>query len=271
MAECDTKPAAPSAEYCEFVAFSLLDVFIDLLAEEERKGKGPITVQHARALVQAMKTGERDKAIPFLEMCSACLRQHEQDIWDRARRRPFDRVLVKRFSHLLPVEGGLDRGEGVVSRRALPGLFMAVEMMVGPQLFEQCQQACRALVEARRKKHGGSLNWQEIYDDPRAGELLSDAMAVMTPHFHDFEKRFEWLDDVINSHLAPAEDYAFEGEAVVNWTLDRHALAELLKALFKPLSLQLADAAGRNRITQRYGERTTTALEHLTARLNAVG
>lgn len=83
--------------------------------------------------------------------------QHEKELWDQTRRRPFGRMRVKRFSHLFPSEGDLVSGSEYLSRRVLPGFFTAIEMMIGPEMFEKRQLACNALVKDRKNKLGNSF------------------------------------------------------------------------------------------------------------------
>ncbi len=197
--------------------------------------------------------------------------QHEKELWDQTRRRPFDRMLVKRFSHLFPSEGELKSGDNHLSRRILPGFFMAMEMMAGKELFEQCQTACKALVNERRKELAEDFLWRDFYHDETANELVNDAFAVVVPHFADFVKRSGWLINLINSHLAPWEDYSFEGDAVKDWQMNEVSLHLLLEALFHTFRERLATSNGREMIVQRYGIKASRALEDVLAKIETGG
>ncbi len=195
------------------------------------------------------------------------LKEHEKELWDQTRKRPFDRMLVQRFSHLFPPKGELTIGDDHLSRRILPGLFMAIQMMTGPELFEQCQQACKALVKGQKKTLGDDFLWRDFYQDKDPNELVNDAFAVIVPHFSDFKKRCHWLQDLINSHLALPEDYAFEGDGVTEWQMDEASLHRLLNALFAPFKEKLATTEGRDMIVQRYGIKASRSLEDVLANL----
>ena len=196
-----------------------------------------------------------------------CMRQHEKDIWDETRKRPFDRLLVKQFSRLFPAEGEMDNESVVISRRILPGFFLAVEMMAGKELFDQCQSACKGIVKSLKKEVGADFHWQIIYEDKNASELINDLLTVISIHFADFEKRAEWLRDLINSHLAPPEDYAFEGEHIKDWSLDRVGTMVFLRELFAPLEEMLADTESRRHIEERYGLMACQTIEELLGNL----
>jgi len=195
--------------------------------------------------------------------------QHEKELWDQTRKRPFDRMLVKRFSHLFPSEGELGKEENQLSRRILPGFFTAMEMMAGRELFEQCQMACKTLVKLRKKEQGQDFLWRDFYDEDTPNELVNDAFAVIVPHFSDFEKRSKWLINLINTHLAPSDDYAFEGDTVSEWHMDEASLHLLLNSLFATFRERLATTAGREIVVQRYGIKASRALEDVLSSIEA--
>jgi len=76
-----------------------------------------------------------------------------------------------------------------------------------------------------------------------------------------------WLDDLINSHLSPAEDYAFEGSAVADWQLQEDDLPELMKALFSDFYKRLSEDGGHHRLDERYGMKTRQSIEKLLTKL----
>ena len=194
--------------------------------------------------------------------------QHEKELWDQTRKRPFDRMLVKRFSYLFPSEGDLVIGDDHLSRRILPGFFTAMEMMAGRELFEQCQQVCKALVNDRKKEMGTNFLWRDFYEEETPNELVNDAFAVIVPHFANFEKRCHWLMDLINSHLAPPDDYAFEGESVREWHMNEKAMFLMLNALFASFREDLGTTEGREKIVQRYGIKASRAMEDVLSNLD---
>jgi len=195
------------------------------------------------------------------------LLQHERELWDQTRRRPFERLLVARFSNLFPHEGELDSGSGFVSRRILPGFFMAIEMMAGQELFEKCHRACKNLAKTRKEEQGSSFLWRDFYVDKEANVLVDDTLAVIVPHFADFDKRFRWLRNLMNGHLAAPDDFAFEGDIIAQWQMDDKTLLRMLQSLFSVFYQRLSEDGGREKVVQRYGEKfcadLQTVLGHL--------
>jgi hypothetical protein len=86
-------------------------------------------------------------------------------------------------------------------------------------------------------------------------------MVVIAWGFKDFDKRLDWMVEIINANLAPPEDYAFEGEGVETWRLGRAGLIAILGALFIDFPEQLTNEELRRHFLQRYGEDASAAVE----------
>jgi hypothetical protein len=246
-------------EVCESVLIDALNNLIEHIAAN------PQDPRAAGAAFMA-KEGEGYRA-ELRDHIRQSIIQHEKELWDQTRKRPFDRMLVKRFAHLFPAEGELIEGDQHLSRRILPGFFTALEMMTGKELFNQCQHACKGLIKQQKKELGDKFLWRDFYDDDAPNELVNDTFAVIVPHFSDFNKRSKWMLNLINTHLAPAEDYAFEGEAVTGWQMDEDTLKLLLKALFSDFHDRLESTEGREMIVKRYGVTASRALEDVLTKL----
>jgi hypothetical protein len=266
--ESKASPQIDEREACEKVLMDALSGLMDsLVASAAAKGDAG-SAEDLRAAGSKYLAGDGEAYRKELrDHIQQSIVQHEKELWDQTRKRPFDRMLVKRFSHLFPSEGELTSGDDHLSRRILPGFFTAIEMMTGPELFEQCQLACKALVRERKEVHGETFLWRDFYNEETPNELVNDAFAVIVPHFTNFEKRSHWLLDLINSHLAPPEDYAFEGASVKDWQMDDTGLHLLLNALFSDFRDNLSTPNGREAIVERYGLKASRALEDVIANL----
>ncbi|MBT7357071.1 MAG: hypothetical protein HN809_11790 [Rhodospirillaceae bacterium] len=255
-------------DVCESILASAMDSIVERLASTAEERQGAISADDIRTVGKAYIDSEGVASRESLrEHIHLSLIQHEQELWNQTRRRPFDRLLVKRFSHLFPHEGELDTNKSLLSRRALPGFFMAIEMMTSADLFEQCQQACKGLLKTRREELGDKFLWRDFYDDSDAMDLVNDIIVVIVHHFDDFDKRMHWLHDLINSHLSPPDDYAFEGTAIAEWHLLEEDVPELMKALFSDFLKRLGEEGGHHQLDERYGMKARQSIEKLLTNL----
>jgi hypothetical protein len=142
----------------------------------------------------------------------------------------------------------------------LPGFNLAVDKMIGPALYEQCQRKSQAILERHRQNSGG-YSWPAIHADPQAVALAHDVLMVVAHYFAHFERRRDWFMALVNSNLSPVAADAPD----VHWQLSEFGFAELMRALFGALKAELArDAAGLQR---RYGEQTVEMVEGFLRRL----
>lgn len=253
-AEFDTKagPAGPKA--CEAIAETMIGHFATRLEIEAKKAGGALTAAQIRALAEAFLAGEHQRfATVFRRSYDQCSATREARQWDSARRRPFDRMLMKTFAHLFPPRNGDDGGQGVLSRRLIPGLTLAVDKMIGPMLVEQCQRKSQAILD-RHRQSNGAYDWAGVHADAEARALVNDVLVAIAHYFNNFHKRRDWFLDLVNSHLAPAQP----GAADEHWQLSRHGFAELMHALFADLRGQGKSAP--DRLRKRYGDHTAEAL-----------
>lgn len=255
---------------CERIAAAVIDMFADkLMMEAKESGKRGLDAQRVAEIARDFKRDDKDACLmPLRKIAEAWVTEIERDHWNQARKRPFERAMVQRFSHLFPPTESLDH-PGAVSRRALPGLLRAFEMMAGAEFLGQCQAAGRAIFKDLKKEQGGALSWEDFYGDPRANDLVDDLLAIVAWGFKNPIERLEWMRATINGHLAPPEDYAFEGDAVDTWTLERDGLMEMLRGLFQDFRQKLASPESRREVERRYGQRANAAIAALLAFLFA--
>ena len=270
MAEESTKTEPTGVYQCEGLAFAILHAFAERLTGEAERTDGVISADRIQALVRTFGAEEAEHfRANFRSRLEEFLTRREKEFWDQNRKRPFDRVLVKRFAHLLAPEGGLGT-EGPLSRRLLPGFFQAMEKLAGPELFSQCQRACKGILRAKREEPGADAGdlYDELYDSEEANGLVDDVLMVVASHFAEFDRRVDWLLDLINGHLGIPEDYEFEGPAVYTWQLERQGLLDLLGGLFASIREKMASEPGRHQIQERYGQKARGIIETLLVHLD---
>ena len=163
---------------------------------------------------------------------------------------------MKRFAHLFPPRRGDDGGAGILSRRMIPGFNLAVDKMIGPTLYEQCQRKSQAILD-RNRPGGGALDWNRIYADSEANALANDVLVVVAHSFANFAHRRTWFLDLVNSHLSSDGD--------PHWRLTDSGFAELMHALFA--DLRAAMLSTPKAVRARYGDHTFDALREFFRRL----
>lgn len=260
------------ADASDDLARLLLDQFSFKIRAAAESSKNGLSAKDIEGLIDDFMEKGKDKTlVAFQQRFEEILREHERDIWDRTRTRPFERVLIQRFCHLFPAEGQLDESKGHISRRLIPGFLKTVEQMVGYEQCERFRRDCKDLIQRLKSDEGDSFRWHEIYENTTANALVDEALAATALTFDAFEKRVTWLLFTINAQLVTAEYYAFEGETVETWKLDRDGLLLMLEALYAPLAKQTRTDAGRTMVERRYGMRSAAAIEHLLMRLEGEG
>lgn len=259
--EAETGP-----DVCRSMAHATLDAFIDVLAHANTIG-GPFSIEVIREHAAQFKQGRHSNAyIPRFDECQSI---RDQEIWDKTRRQPFDRLMVMRFSHLFPPEGGLTNDHDFVSRRVLPGLFMALEKMAGEEQFDACRLACKSALTDEENRQGGRMRWSDFYLNESANELVDDLLMSMLPHFANLHKRAIWMGDMINHELLRFDDYAFECPTAQTWTLDHHGTLSLLRALYSRFQVKMNMQSGRTALLERYGAANVHNLHGLLKDLQA--
>lgn len=243
-------PARQSEALAETVMSSILD---RLTAEAERKG-GMLSVDDLHGLDQEFKKKTQALQKVFQASFDEYVQAREQSVWDKEREFPFGRLLVRQFAATFVGKKGKSLKEGAVSRRVIPGFFVATNMMLGPESVEGAQQQCRGIVDRLRAKKGDVFGWNDFYDDEDAREVLLDSLMAIAPFFEQPDKRMFWMIDVINSHLDPTEPESMEGEEAEHWVLDEHGLRTVLTHLFKALRDALANPSSRSALAQRHGD-----------------
>ncbi len=104
---------------CQTIATKAIDLFVDRLSEEAKPGedgKG-LDSNDITGLALAFKDDEEGLLNHLQPLADGWLGDIERELWDQTRKRPFERLLVKRFSHIFPPAASLD-SPATVSRRA---------------------------------------------------------------------------------------------------------------------------------------------------------
>jgi hypothetical protein len=241
------------------LAATVVNSFCERLVAEASRHDGVLTLQDIEALNEEFAQKTDALQAVFEKSFEDYVRARERAALQQARNYPFDRVLVSKFERLFAKDKGL--GLGKLSRRMLPGFFMAMNKMLGPELIETYQERCRRIVQRIRQGRSDEFNWEEVYADRDAKALVLEAEVTIASYFEDVEKRSAWFMEVVNNNLAPAPGGA--PPHVASWELTRPAFLQFLRALLVDLKAELAASDGRTRITERYGIQTCLKLAEI--------
>lgn len=258
---------------CSDVAQGFLDDYTEKLIEMIENADHGLQVLDIRAFLNTYKASHADALNPVIRsQYQRCLTRCEQDIFDPAtRREPFKRVISTRIKNLFPTspagdddadddaDDDPDHVSGPVSRRILPGLFGALEKMVGRDLFSEGDQICTDLA-AELKRRDPFFLWEDLYASEQAQDAVDDLLMALLPHFSNPMKRMSWMVGVINADLASPHEYYFEGAKFQDWILDEGGMIHILRHLFRRLKHQLTDPERATEVTTKYGIANAHAL-----------
>ena len=248
---------------CQQLAQSILDDYTGRLiamAETSRQG---LSTDDIRNLLGQYKAQSllADQA-PFKTHFQRCVNRREQEVFDPNRRAPFKRAITMRFFDLFPPEGALVENGPYISRRVLPGLFLAFEKMVGSDPFAVGHTACMAVMEFSKTPEGIVI-WEDLYAHRAALDAVDALLMRLVQHFDNPMKRIMWMLNIINNDLADPLDFDFEGSANREWRLDERGLVNILRHLFRHLRHRLADEEQAQALIQNYGLQATRQLAAL--------
>ena len=239
---------------CESIAATMIGHFATRLELEAKKAGGALDADAIRATAERFLAEEHHRFAPvFQRAFDQCTETRETRKWETSRGHPFDRILTKRFGHLLLPRPGDDGGLGLVSRRIMPGFSLALDKMIGPAVYQQCQNKSREILD-RHKAAGGGTDWEAIYRDSEAAALVADVLVLVARNFTNFAHRRAWFIELVNNHLAPPTSDPLDS----HWRLTEYGFAELMRALFADLKKTLENRP--DSIKKRYGEATLVAL-----------
>ncbi|MDP6429623.1 MAG: hypothetical protein QGH73_09770 [Rhodospirillales bacterium] len=243
------------------LAQTVVSTFTDRLKLEAQRHGGYLTVSDISQLADEFDRKRAQLEQVFQQSFEQYVRARERSVFDHARAYPFDRLIVNTFEEMFLKERAKADAEDAVTRRFLPGFFLAMDMMIGKDMVEEFQEACRKIVTRLSAGKEQSFNWQMLYDDKAAQDLCLDALAAFAPYFDDWKKRRDWFLPLINGNLDAADD----------WELTPKGLGNLVGAMFSKLKAGLADPEIRAGLEKRHGRGPCAQLDLTLGRLAGAG
>lgn len=262
-----TKKRLPSPEeQTQELAQSVVTGFTDRLTQEAQAKGGSLTIADIQAMNKEFEEQTKDLKGVLDKSFEEYVTAREKASWSLSRKFPFDRMIVKTFSYMLEDDGRKLKASDSVSRRMLPGFFMALSMILGPDKLEGYQGKCRAVVKIVKKAYGDKFEWEDVYESDDARAILIDALIDIAHSFDDIEMRAEWFVDMINSHLPPPDDKTTQTEA--DWVMTMDGFKQFFKALMSDLNDALESEGGRLLVTHRHGVDETIELVEMLQGIN---
>lgn len=243
------------------MAKAVVASFVGSLTSRAEQRGGYLTVHDIEAMSDEFERQAEMLRDVFAEGLESFARNVGQQPRRHARGSAFHRLIVREFQHLLADGDALREDPDAVSRRMLPGFFLAVSMTVGSDSLIGFERRAEEIVDRLERQHGDAFTWDHAYADDEARDLVIDALVFMAQYFDRFDKRADWMLSVVNSHLTPVE----AGHPAADWTLTETGVRRVLKALFARLTRLLHDDLGRLRITRRHGAETVIRLSDIVA------
>ena len=249
-------PSSLSPERGRAIAETMVGSFLERMkAEAQRKG-GTLTLTDIEAL--DLEFEQKTAALQELleQSFQDYLRAHALGKRPERRHSPFDRLIVTPIEHLFPRRDPIPT-KPALSRRILPGFFMAVSMMIGADAIEDYRKKAKDIFDRIGAAATGDAGWKPFLADAGAQRLLADSLIGMAVHFANPDKRATWFMAVINNHLSPP--HAEPGIAST-WRLGRPAYERMIDALFSDLMATVGNAKAREALTRRFGPETCASI-----------
>lgn len=243
------EPATTPKAKSRAMAETFVESFCDRLIQAANKKGGVLTVNDLQAMSEEFHTKTVALQAVFERSFEDYVHARERASLAQKRNFPFDRVMVHTFEHLFAREDELT--ETSVSRRILPGFFMAMGKMLGPEVSESFQERCRKIVARLRDGREDEFGWDEVYSRPDVKELLIEAEIAIAGYFEDVPKRVAWFRTIVNNHLPPPAPDA--PPAAREWQLTDDGLRVFIRAILSDLKTELKSNEGRTRVTERHG------------------
>lgn len=213
--ETDTLVAAQSSEEAKLsvaVALRTLDVVEDILATMTTRSGRELGAADIREVFRSLRHS------PGL-LPSLLETKERPGLTFTWVRNPFSRALVTPFEHLLssPPEIPVS-DEHPLSRRFLPGFFVAFRLMIGSTPWEEAEARVKAIVT------------DEAVNDLMSHEGIRDEVFAMYAKalnkLENTDKHVSWLVRIINSRLSKLES---EYDSKDEWTFKLGHLQQIFR------------------------------------------
>jgi hypothetical protein len=258
-------PAAPApggavGAHARLLAQTILDTVTEKLKTEAWRRGGQLDIDDIDRIAGELKAKQAQLEAVFRTTFEQYVRARERAAFDHARQFPFDRLIVNTFAHLFSPERAKADGGDRITRKILPGFFLAIDKMLPPEKLEEFQERCRQILKGLSGDNEQQTDWAKLYNDAEAKELLIDALCVFAPYFEALDRRKLWFLPLVNDNLQPGED----------WKLTDRGFYNLALAIFAPLQHALMDKRERDILDGNLGPAETLKLQRAVQEITKV-
>ena len=218
------------------VALRTLDVVEDILATMTTREGRELSTNDIREVFRSLKYSPG--------LLPALLETKERPgLTFKWVRNPFSRALVTPFEHLLssPPEIPIDDAHPL-SRRFLPGFFVAFRLMIGSRPWEEAEERVKSIVQQDDTK--------DLMAHTGIRTEVFSMYAKALNQLENTDKHVSWLVRIINSRLSKLES---EYDSKDEWTFTLAHLQQIFREA-------LCDAPDSNEPSAEFQERVTESL-----------
>jgi len=257
--------ASPPTEQRRDIAKAVMETLVERLKTEAQRKGGTLSLADIENLDSEFERRTTELETLFEKSFEEYARMFGMPGPEERRGQPFDRLIVEPFEKMFTGPGGTPPEKGGISRRVLPGYFMAVNLMMGPDAASEFRGRAQEIFDRVHPGKRDKLDWRPFLRDSEAQELRTDALVAMAVHFANPDKRAKWFVDLVNNHLAPPSR---DPRVEPGWTLSRISYDRIIDALFSDLIAKVSQPKGREALTERYGPE---ACDSITAIMKGLG
>jgi hypothetical protein len=132
----------------------------------------------------------------------------------------------------------------------VPGLLNLLELALGIDVLNDYRGQGQKIVNRIREDIGDEFEWEDYFDDDEAQVLLAKVLVALALSFDDYQKRRDWVLQVINTALQHEQ---VADDSVEHWTFEEVHFRALINALFRPIMAATADAEKRIAFAAAFG------------------
>lgn len=243
-------------------AFAVLEQFANGLVEYAKQHDGSVSADKISKALAALREQENlfDGAWMTLETDIDTVKARQNAA---VRHDPFGRLLVSRFAHLLEGREAGDLEHGALSREILTPFFKVIRMMVGVDMLEEIDGEIHAIIDQHANEDDELRDptdyWDHLAEEPQVANRLNLVFARMALHFKDYERRKQWMLQLVNDNL-PHGDHG--------WVFTNEHCVRLLRALFRDVRAALPIPERAAELAAKLGGENVENLRNVMATLD---